>query len=489
MSFQRELALQELDLLNRSSVAYQLARYALTLDYTKLPPDVVHQAKRSLLDTLGCAIGGHEAPGRPICEEVAMELGGPNEATVIGSGMRTSAHNATLVNSFMVRFLDYNDHGGGGHNSDSIPAILAVAEREHTGGRDFLTSVVISYELGARVVESFTGKKLDLGWGGDIRGMLSMPCALGRLMGLNEDQIANAIGSCACGNFTLGLLDADREEFSMRKNLRFGAISCAAILYCMLAKKGFTGPIRVIEGEFGWRQVLAQGEMDLERIVDFSGWRMRHVWHKSVPMNGSSAAHVLATLAIVKEQDLKPEDIAAVRITTSRREACHTTALAKRYPRNAETADHSAHYLNAIAIKDRTCGLNTIEPAKFTDPVVLDLIEKITVVGDKDPRFHHNEGTSQITTKDGRVFENHIVWPHGYGESRLSDEEIEVKFKEMASKYMDSRQIRKIIDTAWNAEKLDDMGELMKLMVFPPYRSPATPGEIPDGLNEKTEGR
>ena len=104
MSFQRDLALQELELLNRSSIAYQLARYALALDYTKLPPDVVHQAKRSLLDTLGCAIGAYEAPGRPICEEVARELGGPDEATVIGSGMRTSAHNATLVNSFMVRF-------------------------------------------------------------------------------------------------------------------------------------------------------------------------------------------------------------------------------------------------------------------------------------------------------------------------------------------------------------------------------------------------
>jgi hypothetical protein len=87
------------------------------------------------------------------------------------------------------------------------------------------------------------------------------------------------------------------------------------------------------------------------------------------------------------------------------------------------------------------------------------------------------------------VFEKHIVWPHGYGESRLSDEEIEVKFKEMAGKYMDDGQIRKITDTVWNAEKLDDMGELMKLVVFPPYRGPATPGEISDGLNERTEGR
>ena len=91
-------------------------------------------------------------------------------------------------------FLDYNDLGGGGHNSDAIPGILAVSEREKRGGRDFITSLVISYELGTRVIESVTGPSLaDRGWTSDIRGGLNMPPALGRLMGLTEDQIANAI--------------------------------------------------------------------------------------------------------------------------------------------------------------------------------------------------------------------------------------------------------------------------------------------------------
>src|SRR5512136_1380603 len=102
-----------------------------------LPQDVVHQAKRCLLDALGCAIGAYEAPGRPICEAVVKELGGVQESTIFGSGLRTSALNATLVNSLLVRFLDYNDLGGGGHNSDAIPSILAIAEREKVRGRDF----------------------------------------------------------------------------------------------------------------------------------------------------------------------------------------------------------------------------------------------------------------------------------------------------------------------------------------------------------------
>jgi 2-methylcitrate dehydratase len=487
MSIQRDLFWQELEMLYRSSISYQFARYALGLNYEMLPQDVVHQAKRCLLDALGCAIGGYQAPGRPICEDVAKELGGPEEATVFGSGLRTSAPNATLVNCFMVRFLDYNDLGGGGHNSDSIPAILAVSEREKAGGRDVLTSVVISYELGARVKESFKGTSTgeggwsnDLrggltmpaikgsvrGWKFDIRGGLSMPPALGRLMGLNEEQIANAIGGCACSNLPLQILDVRSEEFTMRKNLRFGWVAYAAIVSCMLAKRGFTGPVRIIEGEGGWRQILAQGNMDLERLVDFSGWRILATRHKSLCCNSTTHGHVQATLALVKEQDLKPEEIASVRIKASPSEVTHTGGLVKKYPRNAESADHSAFYLNAIAIKDRAVGPDSIKPEKFTDPVVLDLIEKITVEADPSLSEDSEEGFSEITTKDGRKFQKHIVVPHGRGDDPLTDGELEDKFREMAARYMDEEQIQKIFDAVWNVERLDDMDKLMRLMVF-----------------------
>src|ERR1043166_3802943 len=123
MTFQRELAWQYIDLNNRASVAHQLARYALAVNFRLLPPEVVHQVKRCVLDALGCAIGAYEAPGRTICEETVKALGGLAEATVFCSGFRTSAANASLVNSFLVRFLDYNDLGGGGHNSDCLASI------------------------------------------------------------------------------------------------------------------------------------------------------------------------------------------------------------------------------------------------------------------------------------------------------------------------------------------------------------------------------
>ena len=249
MTLSRDLTMENLDLVYRSSIAHQYARYALAIKYEMFPEEVIHAAKRCLLDTLGCAIGAYDAPGYPMVEEMAQELGGKEEATVFGTGLRTTATNATLVNSFLVRFLDYNDMGGGGHNSDTIPSILAVAEREKANGRDLLTSIVLSYELGARFSDAPGGHTSydSKGYTIDIRGGVTLPPPLGKLMGLDETQIANAIGICASHSLPLGILDTNREENFHAKNLRVGFVARDAIESCLLAKKGFTGPVRVVE--------------------------------------------------------------------------------------------------------------------------------------------------------------------------------------------------------------------------------------------------
>lgn len=466
MTLQRKLAWENIEADYQSSVAHKFARYALALNYEVLPQDVVHQAKRILLDTLGCAIGAYVAPARSICEDTVKELGGKEEATLFGSGIKTNVLNATLHNGLLVRFLDYNDLGGGGHNSDAIPSIFAVAEREKSNGKDFLTSIVISYELGQRFTESAKGSSLqERGWCFDIRGGISMPPTLGKLMGLTEEQIANAIGVCASQSNPLNILDAHKEGCVNAKNLRFGFVSYNAILACILAKKGFTGPIRVVEGDSGLCQAVLQGEMDFERLLDFSGWRILDTRFKVLCTNGTNSGTVLATLSLVKEYDLKPEDIASVRITAIPRQAEHTTTPAKKYPINAETADHSTFYANAFAIKERHFGPESIQPENFTDPVILDLIEKITVQG--DPSLTKYQAISEITTKNGLRYKKCIDTPHGLGNDPLTDKELEEKFRDMAKKYMDEQHIEKIIDTVWNIEKLNDIGKLAELMVFP----------------------
>jgi 2-methylcitrate dehydratase len=453
------------------SIAHQFARYALGLTYETLPGDVVHQAKRSLLDALGCAIAARHAPGRPMCEALARDLGGPEEATLFGSGLRTTAPSAALANTFLICYLDHNDVGGGGHNSAAVAGTLAVAEREKAPGRDFLTALVVSYELGARVAEAIPPPSLeDRGWNYDVRAGLTMPPTVGRLMGLDEVQIANAIGICASHALPLGILDCHREENTMAKNVTFGFGAYQAILACLLARRGFTGPVRVVEGDSGIRHTMLQGEMDLERLVDFSGWRILRTWHKTPRANPTLFWHASATLDLVTEHDLRPEAIAAVKITTNPRVWNHTTPLAKRYPRSPESANHSAFFANAIAIKERSLGPASFGPEKLRDPVVLALIERITV--EADPGLPRYAGASEITTKDGRRLRKATGTPHGVIEDPLTDRELEEKFREMARGALSEKQAAELIRMVWSVERVADMRDLSALMVFDGGPSP-----------------
>ena len=465
-SLQRDIAWRRQTQIEQASIAYSYAHYALGLTYEMMPADVVHQAKRALLDTLGCAIGAYQSPGRPMCEEVAKELGGVAESTTFGTGIRTSAANATLVNCFMVRFLDFNDMGGGSHNSDAIPGVLAIGEREKSNGKDVLTSIVITYELGSRFS---AGAKKWYDWFADTRATVTMPCALGKLLKMTPEQIANAIGFAASGNAVLHIQDTALEDKTMRKNLRFGWAACSAITALLLARKGFTAPVRVIEGEKGVNEVMFDGKMDIEKMLDFSGWRIRSTRFKYLASNMSLQGGLGAVLSIVKEHDVKAADVAAVRLKLAPSDVSRATTPVK-YPRNAETADHSIFYLTAFAIKNRTCGAESIEPHNFTDPVILDLIEKIAVDIDyKLPAGAHNtDAVVDITLKNGKKLTKHVVTPHGFEDDPLSDKELEDKFRTMASKYMSEDQIAKIFKTVWELEKLGDIGELMKLMVFKP---------------------
>lgn len=478
-----DLSWEYLDSRYGASVAHQYARYGLEMDYESLPDDVVRQAKRSLLDGLGCAIGAYDTEGMEACSELVDQLGGTGEATVFGMGTKTNAVDAALGNAFLVRYLDFNDSGGGGHNSDAIPSVLAVAEREGASSEEFLTALVTSYELGKRFREGIQAGDFGreafhtAGVTNDIRGGASMPPALGKLLGLDETEIANAIGICASRNAPLKILDADEEELTATKNLRFGSVASDAIRCCILAENGFTGPIRVIEGDQGIIEGLFDGKAETDPMVDFAGWRIRETDYKTISANSTSHGHILATQSIVEEHDLEPEDVASVDIRASAREVRHTTAVSRKYPRNAETANHSAHFANAVVIRDGEFGPEAFDEDNYTDPVLLDLIGKISVEVDPELPTRSLRGNSTITTTDGESYSETVTSPPGYGTrlagddvdvddvKRLTDEDLEQKFRGMAEKQMDEGQVDELVETVWNLEALDDVGDLAKLMV------------------------
>jgi len=465
----------KLDAEMETSAAHEIARFALGWRFEQLPESVVHMAKRCVLDAIGCAIGGLSAKGSPICEAVIQELGGNEQATIIGSGLKTTVINATIVNSFRVRYLDYNDLGGGGHNSDAIPALLAVAEWNGNSGKDFLTATILSYELGARFLKAIsTGDISDdykrftgYGWGPDVRGGINLPPALGLLMGLDEAQIASAIGATCVRSLAMNHLDADNEEFVMSKNLRYGFVARDAVMSCLMSRHGFTGPRRGLEGEFGFVSTVCRDIFKLNVLVEpVQRYEITETSFKSLCVNYTTQAGVQSTIHLCKVHDIQPDDIEQITIWATAREAKHTTAPQKKYPRNGESADHSAYYANALAVIERNFGPRSFKDEKFTDPKILDLIDKIEVKIRSDWPYFSNFGGSEILLNDGTVYEYSMDNPHGHHTDPLSDMELEEKFLDMALDYMDKDQADKIVETIWKLDRLKDVKELTELLTF-----------------------
>ena len=459
------------------SVARELAKSANSLIFEDLPYDVIHQTKRVMLDTLGCAIGGYASKASRVIQEVVKEFGHPEEATVFGSGLRTSCLNAALANGAMVRYLDYNDtafiiqgetYRTGYHPSEVIPPILALAERQHLSGKEVMTAINLGYDLSLAFLEGIIGAGMEKrGWNGDTRGAFIMPLVAGKIMGLTEGQMQNAVGISGSCHAVFGILDTPAEEYTMTKNIRFPMMSYAGIFAAMLAQKDFTGPTGMIEGHDGFVEVIMDGDYDLDKLLRFKGkFAIRETCIKSIIGDFSSHGHLTATLTLAREHDIKPEDVVEVRITTSKRCAEHTGDPVKKYPKNKETADHSSYYLTAIAIIDREIGPDQFTPEKYNDPKVRGLIDKVVLQGDPKLDKFRPAGISEIITKQGKKYSLRVDYPRGHARNPMTGEEVVDKFKSMASNHMSEYHMDQVIHTVFALDKLDHIGKLNRLMAF-----------------------
>ncbi len=458
------------------TVAGKLVKYANDFSFERLPSEVIHQTKRILIDALGCCIGAYNADACRIVRDLVLELGGVQESTLIGSGLKTNCANAALVNGIMVRYLDYNDlyvvSAGkwyiGSHPSDSIPGILSVAERVHASGKDLITAIVLSYELSARFCNSACNPPLSkLGWNIDTRGIYIMPLVAGKLLGLSGGEMENAVGISGCHGMILGILDTAAEEYSMTKNVRYPMTSYQGIIAALLAKNGFTGPTTVIEGSEGFNDTVMKGSFDIDRLTapDEYFYTM-DTGFKELCAVGAVQGHLSATLGLVNRYSIDPNDVDRVKITAGTRPIEHTGDPAKKYPTNKETADHSSYFLTAVAIVDRMVGPDQYQPSKYNDPRILKLIDKITLKIDPGMDKLPRSGMSEITTKSGNKYESRVDYPKGHPNNPMTDGELEDKFKSMSSRYMNDEQIERLCRTIYNLEALDDVGECMKQLVF-----------------------
>jgi 2-methylcitrate dehydratase len=451
------------------TVTAKMSRWAAGLEYQDLSQDAVYQAKRFLLDSLGCALGGYQQHDVQIALEVLAELAGHGAATVIGTGERIDPVSAALANALMIRCMDYNDiywKQDPSHPSDIFPAALACCERVGSGGKELIVGMVLGHEFEMRFCEAAFPGIRERGWHHATLTALVSPIVAGRALHLSWEQIQNAIGISASHHCTLGAVTAGK--LTMMKNTVDPMATQSGVFAALLAEKGYTGPEHVVDGKEGLTHVFGP-EWKLNLLTDGLGetWRITQCGMKAFPCEALTHAPISAVLDLVKTRDLRPEQVEKIQIRSLARAADILSDPSKYDPHTKETADHSLPYVIAAALVDRQ-----VTPAQFTPEKILDAkiraqLRKVEVVA--DPEIEKVFPALQrvivkMTTGDGRTFSQQLDFPKGDPRNPLTDQELEEKFGALAEGVLSTGAQKKLKEAIWNLEDSDSICKLMALM-------------------------
>ena len=444
------------------------ARWAAQLSFEQIGDKAVREARRYLLDSLGCALGGYRQEDVDIALEILDEIAGPGPSTILGSGRRVDPVSASLANALMVRVMDYNDiywQQDPSHPSDIIPAAMALGERAGGTGRDLIVGIVLGHELEMRLCEAAFPGIRERGWHHATLTAFVSPVVAGRMLGLSWEKIQHAVGISASRHATMGAVTAGK--LTMMKNTVDPMATQSGVLAALLAERGYTGPEHVLEGKEGLVHCMGP-EWKLEILTEGLGesWRIERCGMKAFPTEALTHAPISATLALIIENDLAPEEVEKVHIRSLARAADILADPSKYDPRTKETADHSLPYVIAAAVADRQVTPLQFTPEKIMDERIRAQLHKAVVVADPEieavfPRLQRVVVT--IHTTDGRELTKELDYPKGDPRNPLTDREIEEKFDALASPVLSASARRRVKDAVWRLEVLESIRELMDL--------------------------
>ncbi|RMF83755.1 MAG: MmgE/PrpD family protein [Planctomycetota bacterium] len=467
-----------------STITARIAQWACDVTYDDLTSDAIDAAKRFLFDTLGCALGGYQVHDCKLFLEHYRTLQQPGSCTVVGAGDRMNVVSASMLNALMTRAMDYNDiywKQDPSHPSDLASAPLAIAEMRKLSGRDLLVGLVLGWDLTMRLCHIAVPGIRERGWHHATLMAYATPVVAGKMLGLNPEQLQHAIGIASCHSFTLGCAVAGK--LTMMKNTVSPMSTRNGVEAALLAQRGYTGPEGVIEGKEGMEHCLGEG-WDYSWITDKLastkkgaaapdpangiGWMITQCGMKSFPIEALMHSPVSATLQIVKENDLKPEDIAEIRIESIARAADILSDPAKYDPQSKESADHSLPYCIAAAVTDRMVTPRQFKDERLWDERLRSQMKKVKVVANDEfeKAFPAKQCTRvTITTTSGGSFTAERDYPKGDPRDPMTIEEIGEKFDALAEPVMTVQRRKQLKERIFDLENCKDVGELMALTV------------------------
>lgn len=448
------------------TIAREIARYITQTDFSDLPADVIDHTKMCILDLIGAALPAARHAMVRMLKEVLE--GSRGECTIIGDGAKTSCFNAALINGTMAYIMKLDQSSPRGSmvhpQPQTIPAALAVAEKEGLAGRDLITGVFLGFEIAARVAlavnPSHEGERGFHGTG--TCGTFGAGTAAGKLLQLNEDQMVNALG--LAGTQAAGFT-ASFETFA--RSLHAGKAAYNGILAAMLAKRGFTGAEAIFEARDGFCRATTD-RYDLAPLTQGLGrsYLIRDQRFVRFVTCGAMHAAIDGVLDLTKNNSLPPESIESIEARTFpvTINMCGQTAE----PKTFAEAQFSLPFALALAAISGDVSISQLTEQRLKDPQVLALAKRVSGVVDPEFAARGISGSGDmfqsarvfIRMKDGREYSQQVNVHKGSPQNPLTKEELLDKFRSLASMAIPKARVQKIIGLVDELDKLDSVREL-----------------------------
>ena len=450
-----------------------LSAYACGLTYEELGPAVVEQVKCTLVDTMGCAIGGYGSEPAEIARSLAIGVHGGMPSRVLGTAYNTTPDLAAFANGVAVRYLDCNDSyfsPGGGHPSDMIPAVLAVADPLESDGPAVITAIALAYEVFCRLSDEVVAG--DLGWDQGIFSVIGAVCGAARVMGLSREQTGNAISLAISPHLPLGVTRTG--ELSMWKGCAAASASRSAVFAAQLASKGMSGPGEPFEGRRGlWEQAVDHSV----EVPDFplgytrgndDPFRITRTIFKAYPSQIHTQAPI--GLALQLREKVPADRIRSIHIDTYQVAASTASSEPEKWdPKTRETADHSIPWLVASALLHGPVAPDSFGDERIASQALRDVMSHMTLTEEPDFTARYpGEYNCRITLtgSDGNTYTAQTSWPRGHGSNPMTDAEVEAKFRNFAGVALSSGQCDRALETIWGLDQLPNLDPVFDSLVI-----------------------
>ena len=441
----------------------RIAAYAQALRFESLPRAAVHETARRIIDALGCGLGGYDDEPCRIARKLAARVKSESGARILGTSHRTLPELATFANGVMIRYLDGNDTlpGGGGHPSDVIAPMLAVADANGADGRSLITAIALAYEI---YYAFFRGAIMrERGMDHVLYTAVASAVGAGKLLGLDTRKLGQAVSLAITPNIALHA--TRRGDLSMWKGVAAGNAARNGVFAALLAAEGMTGPDNAIEGSHGLRELVGKFEMGAlaaangELKVTQSNLKFfLSEYHSQSPI----------TAALELSREVKPEDIESITIHTYWF-AWHEIGSEpeKWHPTTRESADHSLPFIISAVLIDGAFSDAIFSEARIRDPKVHALADKVSV--QEDPELTRRFSAAipcrlEVRTRSGELKTAAVEYPRGHVNNPMTDAEVETKFRALAGRVLPEQQVTSALERLWKIDEEAHAGVVFDLL-------------------------